>query len=95
MNAIPARPTNPLAIVSLIAGVLGWTLLPVLGSIAAVITGHMARAEIRRANGAIDGDGLAVTGLVLGYLAIAMGVVAVLAFVLFFGGLAALAVWAN
>lgn len=88
MNA-SIRQTSSLAVVSLIAGILGWTLLPFLGSIAAVITGHMARSEIRRAPDRLDGDGLAVAGLVLGWLAIAFMVLAVVAIVLFFGGLAA------
>ena len=47
MNAI-ARQTSTLAILSLISGVLGWSLLPFLGSIGAVILGHLARSDIRR-----------------------------------------------
>ncbi|HQQ59020.1 MAG TPA: DUF4190 domain-containing protein, partial [Thermomonas sp.] len=45
---VPARQTNSLAVVSLVCGILGWTLLPFLGSIIAIICGHMARSEIRR-----------------------------------------------
>ena len=74
MNA-NIRQTSSLAVISLVAGILGWTLLPFLGSIAAVICGHL------------EGDGLAVAGLVLGYLSIALGVLVVLAIFLFFGGL--------
>ena len=44
----PARTTSSLAIASLVSGILGWTLLPVLGTLVAIVTGHMARAEIRR-----------------------------------------------
>ena len=90
MNVPAARPTSTTAIISLVSGILGWTLLPFLGSIVAIICGHMARAEIRRSNGAIDGDGLAVGGLVLGWLSVALGVLSVLAIVLFFGGFAVL-----
>ena len=46
------KQTNNLAIVSLVSGLLGWTLLPWIGSIVAIVTGHMARAEIRRRSGA-------------------------------------------
>ena len=88
--AVAARPTSSLAIVSLVAGLLGWTLLPWLGSLAAVITGHMARAEIRRSQGGMDGDGLAIAGLVLGWVMIAFSILAILAVILFFGGLAVL-----
>ncbi len=59
----PARTTSSLAIASLVSGILGWTLLPVLGTLVAIVTGHMARAEIRRSGGALEGDGLAIGGL--------------------------------
>ena len=84
------RQTSTLAIISLVAGILGWTLAPWLGSVVAIITGHMARAEIRRSQGAIEGDGLAITGLVLGWASIVLTILVVLAMLLFFGGLAVL-----
>ena len=87
MNAI-TRTTSPMAIISLVSGILGWTLLPLLGSIVAIVTGHMARSEIRRAPDRLEGDGLAIAGLILGYAAFAMAVLAAIAFVIFFGGLA-------
>ncbi len=87
MNAT-VRTTSPMAVISLVAGILGWSLVPFLGAIVAVITGHMARGEIRRAPDRLEGDGMAIAGLVLGYAAIAMAVLAVLAMILFFGGLA-------
>lgn len=58
--------TSGLAWVSLIFGILGWLLLPLIGALTAVITGHMARAEIRRTGK--QGDGMAIAGLILGYL---------------------------
>ena len=84
---VPVRQNSPLAIISLVAGILGWTLLPFLGSIAAIITGHMARKEIRR-DPALDGDVMAVIGLVLGWASVILWIVGILLFVLFFGGLA-------
>ena len=56
MNA-PIRQTSTLAVVSLVFGILGWTLLPFLGSLVAVVCGHMARGEIRRAQGNLEGGG--------------------------------------
>jgi small-conductance mechanosensitive channel len=85
---VAGRPTSTLAIISLVSGILGWTLLPWLGSLAAVVTGHLARAEIRRSAGGMDGDGLAITGLVLGYAVIILSLLALLAIIFFFGGLA-------
>ena len=64
------------AIISLIAGILGLTLLPLIGSIVAIITGMMAKKEIRTAqnNGTlIGGDGMATAGLVLGWVGLVLG----------------------
>lgn len=64
----PAIPNSTLATISMIAGILGWTIAPLLGSLAAVITGHMAKREIRESLGQLGGDGMATAGLVMGYL---------------------------
>jgi hypothetical protein len=84
----PTAPNSTLAIVSLVSGILGWTLAPLLGSIVAVITGHMAKNEIKASGGAIQGDGLATAGLILGYLSLGLalvGCLCVLGAVMFFG----------
>lgn len=62
--------TSTLAIVSLVFGVLTWTVLPVIGALVAVICGHLARSEIRRAppGSQLEGSGMAQAGLILGYL---------------------------
>lgn len=86
MSAV--RETSSLAVVSLVAGILGWTLMPLLGSLGAIVAGHLARAEIRRQPERFQGDGLAVGGLILGWAAVLVGVVSLLVVVLFFGGLA-------
>lgn len=84
---VPPRRSSALAVVSLVAGILGWSALPVLGSIVAIITGHLARAEIRRQPETLEGDGLAVAGLVLGYAMVCFAIIGVLCMLLFFGGL--------
>ncbi|NDK37661.1 DUF4190 domain-containing protein [Pseudoxanthomonas gei] len=86
MNGV-VRQNSSLAIISLVTGILGWTLLPFLGSIVAIVTGHIARKEIRQ-DPTLGGDSLALVGLVLGWVAVAGAVLAILAFILFFGGLA-------
>jgi len=65
--------TNALAIVSLIFGVLGWTVLPLIGNIVAIVAGHIARSQVRLSGGAEQGDGLALAGLILGYLGLLLG----------------------
>ena len=96
MNApVAFRRTSTLAIVSLVSGLLGWSMLPFIGSLVAIVTGHLARSEIRRRPDAFEGDGLAVTGLVLGYAMVAMSILGLLFVFLVFGGvMAAIAAYA-
>ena len=82
---------STMAIVSLISGIAGWSLLPFLGSIVAIITGHIAQGEIKKSGGMITGKGMATAGLILGYLSIALGTCALcLALILPFFGLSLL-----
>jgi hypothetical protein len=74
-----------MAIVSLVSGIVGWVMVPILGGIVAVITGHMARTQIAQSMGAEGGDGLALAGLILGYTSIALNCLAILAFALLLG----------
>lgn len=84
---LPPRQTSALAITSLISGILGWTLVPWIGSLVAIITGHMARGEIRRQPERFEGDGLALAGLILGYVMLALSLVGIIVVIAFFGGL--------
>ena len=77
--------TNSMALVSVIAGVLGWAGLPLIASIVAVICGHLARGQIRETGE--DGDALAVIGLVLGYLNLLVVCGGFAVVVLLYGGL--------
>jgi TPP-dependent 2-oxoacid decarboxylase len=61
-----SRPTNGLAVTSLVMGVLGWSLLPIIGAVIAVGAGHAARRAILRTGD--GGNGLALAGLILGWL---------------------------
>ena len=76
-------PNSTLSLTSLIMGIVGWVFLPIVGAIIAVITGHMAKKEIRQSNGLLGGDGMATAGLVLGYSNLALGLCACLALIIF------------
>ena len=91
----PAVPTSTTAVVSLVSGLLAWLVLPIIGMLVAIIAGHIARGEIRRANGTLDGDWMAIAGLALGYLQLAFTLLFVLAIFVIFGGIAALATAAG
>ncbi len=64
--------TSGLAIWSLVLGVLGMFCFSILAGIPAVICGHTALSRIKRSGGMLEGKGLAIGGLVTGYLSIAM-----------------------
>ncbi|MGH8183683.1 MAG: DUF4190 domain-containing protein [Rhodanobacteraceae bacterium] len=89
MNTAYPR-TSSMAIVSLIFGILAYMFLPFVGALIAVICGHSARSEIRRAPpGTIDGDGLALAGLILGWIQLAFTAIAIVFLVLLlFGAIA-------
>lgn len=65
-----ARPYNVLAIVSICFAGSAFLGTWCLGGLVAVITGHVARSQIKRTGEA--GDSLALAGLIIGYVAIAM-----------------------
>ncbi|HEV8194731.1 MAG TPA: DUF4190 domain-containing protein [Ktedonobacterales bacterium] len=66
--APPMAPaTSGWAIASLVCAILGISLL-------AIIFGYVGRNEIRNSGGRITGDGLALAGLIIGWIEIALGV---------------------
>jgi len=69
----PPQPgqTSGAAIASLVLGILSFLLCPIIGSIAAIICGHIARGNIRKSSGTLSGDGMALAGLIMGYLGFA------------------------
>jgi len=69
--------TSTLAVISLIFGIICWFVVPFVGAVVAVITGHMAKSEIRSSGGTKTGDGMATAGLVLGYLHLGLTVVGI------------------
>jgi len=77
-------PTSTLAIVSLIAGILGFTMLPVIGSIVAILTGYAARKETRAVPALAGGDGLATAGIIMGWIQAGLAVVGVCCFIAYF-----------
>lgn len=91
---MPMQQTNTLAIVSLVFGILGLVqVCPGLGSIIALITGYMAKGQIKAEPMRYGGDGLATGGIILGWIGVALivcGLCGFLAWLLFFGGMAIL-----
>ncbi|WP_051172086.1 DUF4190 domain-containing protein [Microbacterium indicum] len=98
----PTGPANPMALTALILGIVPFAALvlfwiPIVGTILvtaggisailAVVFGHIALSQIKRSGQ--SGKGMAVTGLVLGYISIGFTLLLILIAVALFGGLAA------
>lgn len=69
----PVAKTSALALWSLILGILSWICLGPLTAVPAIICGHLALPRIRNAAGQLTGQGLAIAGLVLGYVGLVLG----------------------
>ena len=72
----PATQTNSLAVISLVAGIGSFFahIIPGVGgltvALVAVITGHMARRQIRQTGE--QGMGMATAGMIIGYIHLAL-----------------------
>jgi Domain of unknown function (DUF4190) len=73
----PVPRTAPAAIWSLVLAVLSFFCGWLLTAIPAVICGHVARSKIRKSGGALGGKGIATAGLILGYIALVLGVMGI------------------
>jgi hypothetical protein len=74
----PRYGTDSEAIVSLVCGVTGLVFCPYFLGPVALITGIRARTRVRASAGALDGEGLALAGIILGSISIALVVLAIL-----------------
>ena len=61
--------TSAGAVWSFVLSLLSFVCLGPLTGIPAIICGHVAHSNIKRSRGSLTGDGLAVAGLVIGYIA--------------------------
>jgi hypothetical protein len=66
--------TEGLAIASLVTALIGIPIAP-------IILGHMARTRIRESGGLKDGNGLAIAGLVIGYIQLVILVIVIIAII--------------
>jgi hypothetical protein len=69
------KQTAGIAVTSLVLGILGMLCLGPLCSIPAVICGHVAMSKIKKNRDALAGDGMALAGLILGYVQIGFMVI--------------------
>jgi len=69
------KQTSSLAVVSLVLGIASYFVVPFFGAIGAIITGNLAKKEIRQNPGTLTGEGMARWGLILGWIHIGFSVI--------------------
>ncbi|MDT5028667.1 MAG: hypothetical protein QOE61_5093 [Micromonosporaceae bacterium] len=82
----PAPKTNGMAIAAMVTSIVGLALLPCYGTgavpgLVGAILGHVARKQIRERQE--SGGGMALAGVIMGWIATALGVVVVAGIVIF------------
>ena len=65
--------TSGLAIASMICGIVSFFVW-IIGSLAAIICGHIALSKIKKSGSQLQGKGMALAGVICGYLTLAIGV---------------------
>jgi hypothetical protein len=70
-------PPSAYAIASLVLGILGFLVLPIVGPVLAIVFAGMADREIAASGGAVGGKGFADAGRVLGIVGLALTLVLV------------------
>jgi hypothetical protein len=76
-----AYPKNDLAVWSLVLGIAGIVLsCNIITGIPAIIVGNLARQAVRK--GEANNDGMAVAGVILGWVSVALAAIAVVLFVI-------------
>ena len=76
------KTNSPLAIWSLILGILAIISCGPISGIPAIICGHMARSKIKMEPDTLTGDGMALAGLIMGYFSIVVVILLVIAGIL-------------
>ncbi len=71
---VPQPKTSALAVWSLVLGILSLMCFTIFAGIPGVICGHKALSKIKKSDGSLSGKGLAIAGLVTGYLGIAWAI---------------------
>lgn len=75
LGVAPQPKTSALAIWSLVLGILSLACFTIFTGIPGVICGHKALSKIKKSGGELTGQGLAIAGLVTGYLGIAWAII--------------------
>lgn len=74
LEGVKAR-NSGFAVASLVLGIVGLTICPLIGAILALIFGLFGKGDIKQSRGAVKGSGMATAGIILGIIGIAAPVI--------------------
>jgi hypothetical protein len=80
------KKTNSLAIASMVLGIysiVGVFILGIIPGIFAIIFGFIAKGKIRNAVSSEDGYGMALAGIIMGFIGVGLFAIAITAYILF------------
>jgi uncharacterized membrane protein len=73
-----------MAVASMVLGIVGIIMIPVIAPILAIVFGFVAKGSIDRSQGRETGRGMAVAGIVLGFVGLVTSALMIAYFVWFF-----------
>jgi len=75
--SVPTPQTSGWAIASLICSIAGMVMLGAVFSVVGVIFGHVVMREIKNSNGWRSGQGMALAGLIVGYIGLGLSLIVI------------------
>lgn len=75
---VPQSKTSKLAVWCLVLGILSLACFSIFSAIPGVICGHKALSQINNSGGALSGRSLAIAGLTISYIGIALAVLCII-----------------
>jgi hypothetical protein len=79
-----APSTSSWAIASLALSIASFFVLPIIGAVLGIIFGHMALNEIKQSQGRVEGRGMALGGLIVGYVHLGLAICLAAGFIVLF-----------
>ncbi len=76
-----SQPTSGAAITSLVLGICGLVVCPLVCSVLAIVYGKRAREEIAASNGRVGGESYASAGIITGWVGLGLCALAIVFFV--------------
>jgi hypothetical protein len=75
------RKNDDMAVISLVCGIASFFIIPLFPAMAAIVLGYLSRDRIRKSEGRLEGESLALAGVILGVINVVLVAVLIVAIV--------------